>query len=152
MSLRFLHPLLVLAFSVPSVAQQPPPTAPTLRSAYADDFLIGVALGPGLVTGRDPKSAEIAVRQFSAVTPENDLKWQSLHPRPGIYQFNMADAYADFAAKNDMKLIGHTLVWHSQTPGWVFEGDNGQPAKREQLLARMREHIQMVVGRYKGRV
>ncbi|MCF7674337.1 MAG: endo-1,4-beta-xylanase [Akkermansiaceae bacterium] len=51
-----------------------------------------------------------------------------------------------------MKLIGHCLVWHSQTPAWVFQGDNGQPATREQLLKRMRDHIHTVVGRYKGKV
>ena len=59
---------------------------------------------------------------------------------------------AEFAGKHDMKLIGHTLVWHSQTPGWVFQGENGQPATREQLLKRMRDHIHTVAGRYKGKV
>jgi len=127
-------------------------SARTLRDVYADDFLIGVALGPAQVNGRNEEAGKIAAKQFSSLTPENDMKWQSIHPDPERYTFNGADAYAEFARKNDMKLIGHTLVWHSQTPGWVFQGDGGQPATREQLLKRMREHIHTVVGRYKGKV
>jgi endo-1,4-beta-xylanase len=51
-----------------------------------------------------------------------------------------------------MKVVGHTLVWHRQTPAWVFEGKDGRAADRETLLARLREHILAVVGRYKGRI
>src|SRR4029079_12683155 len=47
---------------------------------------------------------------------------------------------------------GHNLVWHQQTSAWVFQGADGKPADRETLLARMREHIQTVVGRYKGKI
>jgi endo-1,4-beta-xylanase len=124
----------------------------SLRNVYQDDFLIGVALSTSRIDGQDKKAGEIASRQFSAVTPENEMKWQSVHPQPGRYEFKAADAFADFTAKNEMKLIGHTLVWHSQTPEWVFQGDNGQAATREQLLERMRDHIHTVVGRYKGRI
>ncbi|WP_035604960.1 endo-1,4-beta-xylanase [Haloferula sp. BvORR071] len=124
----------------------------SLRTAFADHFLVGVALNTAQIDGRSPKEAEIAAMQFSSLTPENDLKWQSLQPWPGRYDFKRADAYADFAEKHRMKLIGHTLVWHSQTPAWVFQGEDGKPATRELLLKRMRDHIQMVVGRYKGRI
>jgi endo-1,4-beta-xylanase len=51
-----------------------------------------------------------------------------------------------------MYIIGHTLVWHRQTPDWVFEDGNGKPASREMLLNRLRDHIHTVVGRYKGRI
>ena len=128
------------------------PSTATLRKAYADDFLVGVALNLPLIDGRNAKAGEVAARQFSSVTPENEMKWQSVHPQPDVYQFEAADAFAEFAGKHDMKLIGHCLVWHSQTPPWVFQGENGQPATREQLLKRMREHIQTVAGRYKGKV
>lgn len=126
--------------------------SPTLRSVYADRFLIGVALNAGQVDGSNAKEGEIAARQFSSLTPENELKWQSVEPRPGRFEFKRADAYVEFAAKHRMKLIGHTLVWHSQTPAWVFEGEDGKPATREVLLTRMRDHIQQVAGRYKGRI
>ena len=51
-----------------------------------------------------------------------------------------------------MFIVGHTLVWHSQTPRWVFQDASGAPLGRDTLLARMREHIHTVVGRYKGRI
>ena len=57
-----------------------------------------------------------------------------------------------FGEKNHMFIVGHTLVWHNQTPAWVFQDDHGNPVDRETLLARMREHIHTVVGRYKGRI
>ncbi|MCU0748034.1 MAG: endo-1,4-beta-xylanase [Akkermansiaceae bacterium] len=126
--------------------------ASTLRDAFADDFLIGVALSSRQVNGMDAASSDFAARHFSSVTAENEMKWQSLHPWPGVFNFRDADAYVEYASKHGMKLIGHALVWHSQTPDWVFEGESGKPATRDQLLARMREHIQAVAGHYKGKV
>lgn len=124
----------------------------SLRSAYKNDFLIGVALNTMQVDGRNAKAGEIAAKQFSSLTPENEMKWQSVHPEPDRFNFKGADSYVEFALKNDMKLIGHTLVWHSQTPGWVFQGEGGKPATREELLKRMRDHIHTVAGRYKGKI
>ena len=126
--------------------------SPTLRSVYQDHFLIGAALNSSQVNGENPKAAEIAARQFSSFTAENDMKWIRLHPEPDRYDFKNADAYVEFASRNKMELIGHTLVWHSQTPGWVFKGKGGGVAKRAELLARMKDHIDMVAGRYKGKV
>ena len=51
-----------------------------------------------------------------------------------------------------MFIIGHNLIWHNQTPRWVFQDDQGNPLGRDALLARMREHIFTVVGRYKGKI
>src|SRR6185295_2837913 len=67
--------------------------------------------------------------QFNQITPENEMKWASLHPRPGKegYVWSDADAFVDFGTKNHMELAGHTLVWHSQTPNWVFEGTHLPP-------------------------
>jgi endo-1,4-beta-xylanase len=127
-------------------------TAPTLRSVFADDFLIGVALNTSMVDGRNARAGEVAAREFSSLTAENDMKWESINSEPGVYNFAAADAYFDFAEKHGMAVIGHTLVWHSQTPAWVFQDGNGQPASRELLLRRMRDHIFTVAGRYRGRI
>lgn len=127
-------------------------SSPTLRGVYEDDFLIGVALNISQVDGKNPKAAEIAALHFSSITAENDMKWDRLHPVPGRYDFRNADAYVDFARRNKMTLIGHTLVWHSQTPDWVFKGKNGGDATRAELLVKMKDHIDTVVGRYKGKV
>ena len=131
-------------------AEQAP--AATLRSVYEKDFLVGVALNPWQLGGRNEKAGELAGRQFSALTAENDMKWHSVQPQPGVFRFDGADAYVKFAEKHKMELIGHTLVWHSQTPEWVFKGKDGGDATRDELLARMKEHIQTVAGHFKGKV
>lgn len=136
---------------LPSAA--PEGTAPRrLREAFADDFPIGVALGAEAVTGRDSRAAALAAAEFSSLTAENAMKWSSLQPQEGKFHFAEADAFTAFAARHRMDCIGHTLVWHHQTPDWVFEGETGKVAGREQLVARMRDHIHAVVGRYKGKV
>ncbi len=148
---HFLTTILALAGLVSPVIMAAPAPA-TLRDAYADAFLIGVALNRAVVSGMNARGAEVAARQFSALTAENDMKWQSIHPNPERYEFRGADAYVEFGEKHKMAVIGHTLVWHSQTPAWVFQGENGQPATREVLLKRMREHILTVVGHFKGKI
>lgn len=125
---------------------------PALKTAFKDHFLIGAALGPGQFNGADTVGAGIVKAQFNSITPENVLKWEKIHPQRGEYDFTLADQFVEFGQTNGMAIIGHTLVWHSQTPDWVFQDDKGTPLTREQLLARMRDHIQTVVGRYKGRV
>ncbi len=124
----------------------------TLKQAYDGCFLVGAALNAAQFTGQDVKEVDIIKSQFSSVSPENVLKWESLHPQPHTYNFGPSDSYVNFGQQNHMFVIGHTLVWHSQTPKWVFEGKDGKPATRTQLLKRMRDHIQKVVGRYRGRV
>lgn len=124
----------------------------TLRGVYADHFLIGVAANNSQVDGRNAKAAAIISREFSSLTAENAMKWQSLQPTPGAYTFAAADRYVAFGETHGLAVVGHTLVWHSQTPSWVFDGVDGRPATRQELLERMREHIHTVVGRYRGRI
>jgi len=124
---------------------------PTIRDAFKGQFLVGAALNEAQLSGRAPAEASLVVRQFNSITPENVMKWSSLHPQPGRYNFGPADQFVEFGEQHGMFIVGHTLIWHEQTPQWVFEED-GKPAPRETLLQRMREHITTVVGRYKGRV
>jgi endo-1,4-beta-xylanase len=124
----------------------------TLKDAYRDDFLVGAALNDSQFEETDARGAALAKRQFNAVSPENALKWQRLHPKPGVYDFTDADRYVEFGLKNGMFIVGHNLVWHGATPKWVFEDAKGNPIDRNTLLARMRDHILTVVGRYKGKI
>jgi endo-1,4-beta-xylanase len=125
---------------------------PVLKDVFAKDFLIGAALNDDVVNGKDPQVAAIVEKHFSSITPENVMKWQPIHPEPDRYDFTAADRFVDFGKKNNMFIVGHTLVWHWQTPKWVFEDRNGNDVDREKLLARMKEHITTIVGRYKGKV
>ena len=126
----------------------------TLKDAYKDAFLIGGALNQRQFTEQDTRGAGIVKAQFNTITPENVMKWEAIHPRQGTngYNFEPADKYVEFGEKHGMTIIGHTLVWHSQTPRWVFQDADGKPLSREALLERMRDHIHTVVGRYKGRI
>lgn len=132
----------------------------TLKDAYKKDFMIGVAINQEQFTGKDPAGTTIIKTQFNSISPENVLKWEAIQPRSGKdgYNFEPGDRYVEFGEKNEMYIIGHTLVWHSQTPRWVFQDTNGRAlsgtnaADRELLLQRMHNHIQTVVGRYKGRI
>jgi len=140
--------LLLLAFSLLAAEQTPP----ELKEAFKGFFLIGAALNPSEFTESDARAAALVKAQFDSISPENVLKWASVHPEPDRYNFDPADKYVAFGEKNHMFIIGHTLVWQHQTPRWAFEDAKGNPVDRETLLKRMREHIQTVVGRYKGRV
>jgi endo-1,4-beta-xylanase len=170
----------------------------TLKEAFKDHFLVGAAVNRSMVTGAtfrrsaEQNASDVALlkKQFNQITAENDMKWQLIHPREGAngYEFGPADAFVNFGLSNRMEIAGHTLVWHSQTPNWVFAGTNPPPAatnsavatpananasltnrsgrgfgpgfgryngpraSREELLQRMREHIDTVVGRYKGKI
>jgi len=124
----------------------------TLRAAFEGAFLVGAALNAAQFSGRDTLGAALVTAQFNAITPENVLKWASVHPRPGTYDFTAADQYVAFGERHRMFIVGHTLVWHKQTPRWVFQDSSGQPVTRDTLLARLRDHIQTVVGRFRGRI
>ena len=124
----------------------------TLQEAFKGRFLIGASLNRAQFSGEDARGAAIVKEQFNTISPENILKWESVHPDEGRFDFRGADRYVAFGEENRMFIVGHTLVWHNQTPKWVFEDGKGKSANREQLLARLREHIMTVVGRYKGRI
>ncbi len=124
--------------------------AASLREAYAPYFKVGVALGSREVAYASCR--ELAAREFSSATAENVMKPAEVQPREGVFDWSKSDAFVSFAEKSGMKVIGHCLVWHSQTAPWMFEGPDGRPASRELMIERMRDHIHAVVGRYKGRV
>ncbi|NLE35544.1 MAG: endo-1,4-beta-xylanase [Bacteroidales bacterium] len=123
-----------------------------LKDAYDGYFLIGTAMNRVHVSGADPQAMPFIARHFNSVTAENAMKWERIHPEPGRYEFGLADSIVDFAERNGMKVIGHVLVWHSQTPKWVFQDSLGNPLTRDALLERMRDHIHTVVGHYRGKV
>lgn len=155
--------LICLAFGLAlsgCVTYPNPAHAMTLKDAFKNNFPIGVAINQKQFTGQDSNGATLITSQFNSISPENVLKWEKVHPRPGTngYDFAPGDAYVAFGEQHQMLIIGHTLVWHEQTPRWVFQDENGRSlrgtnaADRELLLQRMREHIHTVVGHYQGRI
>ncbi len=125
---------------------------PSLKDVFMDDFYIGTALNYDQISGKEPNAIAIVEKHFNSITPENILKWEKVHPQPERYNFEPADRFVALGEKNGMFIVGHTLVWHHQTPNWVFQNPDGNNVDRETLLSRMKDHISTVVGRYKGRI
>lgn len=153
-----------------------PSSEPPLYEHYEDAFLLGTVLNRAQIYGEapdavrtveradrrgyfyekqlvvDPEGLALGLKHFSALTPENVMKWEEIHPEPGVYDFEAADRFVNIAEQHGKFITGHALVWHNQTPDWVYEDEEGNDLSRDALLQRMREHIHTVVGRYKGRV
>jgi len=124
----------------------------SLKTSFRDDFLVGVAVNDDIVRGRDPASLKLLERHFNAITAENVMKAEVLNPQPDRWDFSAADAFVEFGRKRRLFVVGHTLVWHNQTPDWFFRDANGQPNQRDAQIERMRQYIEKVAGRYAGRV
>jgi endo-1,4-beta-xylanase len=125
---------------------------PGLKDAFEDDFLIGVAVNPFELLGMDTLAHRFILKHFNSITADNHMKWEKIHPKPGIFDFTIADSLVSFARRHNMSIYGHVLCWHSQTPDWVFTDSLGNPLTREALLERMKDHIFTVAGRYKGKM
>ena len=126
-----------------------PDTLKGLKDYYKDFFPIGVAVAPGSLTG--PQS-DLILKHFKSLTAENVMKPALIHPEENRYYWDNADKIVNYAMANGMLVRGHTLCWHSQTGAWMFKDAQGNPATKEVLLARLKDHITQVVSRYKGKV
>ncbi len=128
------------AMMLAAAATARPEGAPVaLKTAFKDHFLVGTAVNRSMVTGgagfrrnaeQSAKDIALLQEQFNQISPENDLKWQIIQPLEGAngFDFGPADAFVNYGESNKMYVVGHTLVWHSQTPNWVFAGTNPPPA------------------------
>jgi GH35 family endo-1,4-beta-xylanase/lysophospholipase L1-like esterase len=126
------------------------PAGATLRGAVNGRFLIGAAVMSRQLD--DARTAALVARQFDCLTAENEFKPQELEPEPGRFEFAAADKIIDFARQHQMKVIGHNLCWHRQTPKWMFQGPDGRPLSRDEALRNLKAHIDGVVGHFKGKV
>lgn len=126
------------------------PSKQTLRDAAEGRFLVGAALMSRSLD--DPALAAFVAEQFNSLTSENELKPAHVQPEEGRFEFGSGEKLVDFCERHDMKLIGHTLVWHQQSPAWMFEDAQGNPLPREEALANLKNHIQTVVKHFRGRV
>jgi endo-1,4-beta-xylanase len=157
--ISFLVPALLTILNHTSIAQNPAQSLsqkgaslqnlPSLKDAYKDFFPIGVAVSPRSITGPD---SALILQQFNSLTPENAMKMGPIHPEEDRYNWKDADAIVDFAQAHGLRVRGHNLCWHEQTPGWLFKDAQGGQVTKEVLLQRLKDHITAVVNRYKGKV
>jgi len=123
-----------------------------LKDALKGKFLIGVAMNSDQITGKDTLSDKLIAKHFNTIVSENCMKSGPLQPIEGEFNFTLADQFVKFGEEHKMYIVGHTLIWHSQTPRWFFVDDKGNTVSKEVLIERMRKHITTVVSRYKGRI
>jgi endo-1,4-beta-xylanase len=161
--------VLVLVLSVgcfPMVTTKPDdgkaPGIPSLREIYQDYFEIGAAVS---IAGWSSKTIDthqdLIKKHFSSLTAENEMKPDALQPRQGQFNFSDGDKMVDFALSNGMKVRGHTLVWHAQTPDWFFRDKDGNridqkavitEEDRQLVIERLENHIETVMKHYAGKV
>lgn len=114
--------------------------ATTLKAAGScrpnHQILLGAALSAGNLLS-------LAAQEFNYVTPENEMKWQSVQGSEGSFTYGSADNIVNWSQQNNMKVKGHCLVWHNQLPSWVSSINN-----RDRLLAVMKKHIETVMGHF----
>jgi endo-1,4-beta-xylanase len=146
---RYIFIILASVFITSGVAAQVDLPLNTLKDRYKNYFTIGVAVSPFALRTEE---AGLITTQFSGITAENAMKMGPIHPREQQFNWGPADSVVAFAMRNQMRLRGHTLVWHSQTPKWLFEDEEGKQVSKEILLERIHRHIDSVAGRYKGKI
>lgn len=125
-------------------------TLPLRTLANAKGRLVGSAVDRGFrYTGSDGVTFKaMLAREFSVLTPENDMKHERIHPSRDVYRFEPADSLVAFADANGMKVRGHTLVWHQQLASWLTSGT----WTADQAKALLVDHISKVVSHYRGKV
>ncbi|MGH9644141.1 MAG: endo-1,4-beta-xylanase, partial [Terriglobales bacterium] len=139
--------LVTLYAVVIGIAFATPSQSGSLRdAAQHSQILIGAAARPINLSER--AYAETLAREFNMLEPEDSLKWEVLRPDPQSFDFRQADQLVDFAIRHNMKVRGHTLVWHRQNPAWLI-AKGYTPIQLSQFLE---GHIKTVVAHYKGKI
>ncbi len=121
--------------------------AQSLKDAYKNHFLIGTALSEDQINEKDPNTVKLVSEQFNAATPENIMKSMHIHPEWDKYNFGPADKLVEYGKKYNLKITGHTLIWHSQLPRFVQNMKDADSLRRFFV-----DHINTVASRYDGKI
>ena len=118
----------------------------SLWRVFETDFRFGVAFDDAWLN--DEASTQVVNLHFNSITTQDSLKWRPVHPFENSYRFDRTDRALEFAEANGLDFVGHTLLWHTSLPAWVF----GNNPTEQVLLDRMENHITTVLTRYKGKL
>jgi GH35 family endo-1,4-beta-xylanase/beta-xylosidase len=124
----------------------------TLWGAFANDFMIGAAVNERQAAQKDRLGAQLTAQHFNSIVAENVMKCEKIHPKENSYDWKKADEFVQFGEKNNMFIVGHCLIWHSQLAKWFCVDKKGNPVSADVLKQRMHDHISTIVSRYKGRI
>jgi endo-1,4-beta-xylanase len=120
---------------------------PSLQQTFKDDFTIGTALNADQIQEKEPHAARLVPQQFGAITPENIMKAEVIHPEWSRYNFDLADQLVAYGQKHNLQVNAHTLIWHSQLPTFVRGIKDADSVRRF-----FTEHITTLASRYDGKV
>jgi endo-1,4-beta-xylanase len=115
-------------------------------AAQRSGMLVGTAARPAQLT--EAAYAATLAREFNMLEPEDAMKWEVLRPDRQSFDFSQADRLVDFAARHNIQVRGHTLVWHQQNPVWLTKGQ----FTPDQLAKLLETHVKTVIGHYRGKV
>jgi endo-1,4-beta-xylanase len=117
-----------------------------LRGLY-----IGTAVNMDALSA-DPAYRSLTQSEFSSVTAENVMKWETVEPQRGVDNFTQGDRLLRFARRNKQSVYGHNVLWHNQLPGWLTTGVSNGSIDKAELKSILRRHTLALVGHYRGRV
>ena len=119
----------------------------SLKKYFSSFFNIGAAINEDIILGFDNDSKQIVETHFNSITPENSLKWMFIQPSPNYFNFTAADKYVDIGLKNNMHIVGHALIWHSQLADFMQNIES-----KAEMTKHFENHIYTLVSRYKGKI
>ena len=120
---------------------------PSLKEVFKNDFAIGIAMDAAQIEEKDMKADALIKQQFNAVTPENIMKAEIIHPQWNQYNFDLADKLVAYEKKNNMIVNAHNLIWHSQLPSYMRNMKDVDSVRQYFV-----NHINTLASRYDGKV
>ena len=119
----------------------------SLKEHFKNSFYIGAAINENQILEKDSLAMNVLKSEFNTITPENEMKWERIHPQKDTFHFDISDKYVNLGIKNNLHIVGYALVWHSQLAAYM------QNVKDSSTMANYVEnHINTIVGRYKGKI
>jgi len=113
------------------------------KDIFGNNFMIGNIYTTATKTGKDK---DFVLENFNVLTAENIMKPMYIREAEGVYNWDQTDEFIEFAIANNINIVGHTFVWHEQSPDWLTEGT------RTEVIPKMKKYITDVIERYKGKI
>jgi GH35 family endo-1,4-beta-xylanase len=132
----------------PTPSEESTPPEEGTEGSGVRKITIATGVQAGYINGSDPRYLQTLIANYHGVTPENEMKWETIEPGSGVFEFGPAEQIVDFAVAHKMTVHGHNLVWSNQLPTWL----TSRSWTRAELMAVLHQHIQTVVGHFRGQV
>jgi endo-1,4-beta-xylanase len=120
---------------------------PSLKETFKNDFAIGAALNADQILQKEPNAKVLVPQQFDAITPENIMKAEVIHPEWDRYNFDLADSIVAYGKSHNIIVNGHTLIWHNQLPAFLRRMKSADSVRQY-----FTNHITTIAARYDGKV